>query len=300
MVDLEEQSNIIKKLVFRLVKKHIAGSTSGAVLNVVRDLNYRGFHATVTLLNDHVDDQSKAKYNTNAYVHFIRQLSRLHLNSDVSVRLSQIGHGIDEDMLHKNLHSIVEVANSTKQRLWIEEETSLANEEVIPVYRKFKPFCSTLGAEIRLEQGTDIGRMVHGSDIIKLKIIRDTEKRERKAKTDRLKLYKEYIETLVGKRVSLTILEDDPNLINRIVSSSKDYKRNLIFEIPLGYSGRKIAALQRSKLNLSVYVPYGKDWIPYFINRLAEGRVRNIAVALLNGQKSSVGSNAKDHRAKAG
>lgn len=297
---MEEQSNIIKKLVFRLVKKHIAGSTSSGVLNVVRDLNNRGFHATVTLLNDHVDDQSKAKYNTNAYVQFIRQLSRLHLNSDVSIRLSQIGYGIDEAMLEKNLQDIINVANSTSQRLWIEQEAKLDNDEVMPLYRKFRPTCNTLGAEIKPETGSDIARMVSNRDMLKLRFMPNGHNKEKKEKTDRRRLYREYISELMGKKVTLTVLEDDPKQINSIISANKDYKRNLIFEIPLGYSNKRVAALQRSKLNLSVYVPYGKDWIPYFINRLAEGRVRNIAVALLNGEKSNVGSNVKIKGAKAG
>jgi proline dehydrogenase len=304
VVNLEEQeqkqSNIIRKLVFRLVKKHIAGSTSSGVLNVVRDLNNKGFHATVTLLNDHVDDQSKAKYNTNAYIHFIRQLSRLHLNSDVSIRLSQIGYGIDDTMLEKNLQDILNVANSSKRRIWIEQESGPDNEDIMQVYRKFRPQCSTLGAEIKPEINSDIKHLVSKKDMLKLRFMPATKQKEQGEKKDRLKLYKEYIDALMGKDVTLTVLEDDPKLINRIISSNKDYKRNLIFEIPLGYSNKKLAVLQKGKLNLSVYVPYGKDWIPYFINRLSEGRVKNIAVALLNGEKSSIDSHAKNEGAKAG
>ncbi|MGI0100581.1 MAG: hypothetical protein ACREBH_02585 [Candidatus Micrarchaeaceae archaeon] len=301
---MEEQSNIIKKLVFRLVRKHIAGSTSGAVLKVVRDLNSKGFHTTVTLLNDHVEDQTKARYNTNAYIQSIRQLSRLHLNSDMSIRLSQIGAGIEASLLSRNMHDIVGVANSCRQRLWIESEPK-GNGSAISMYRKLRPRAPLLGIEMRPDYAEDVDdnpvlRMASNNDIIKL--MAPIAERERNGTGGRsmFKAYKEYIDRLMDKKASLTIIEDDPKLINRIISTGKDYKRNLIFEIPLGYSGRKLAELQKSKLNLSVYVPYGKDWIPYFINRLAEGRVRNIAVALLNGEKSSVGLNVRNEDAKAG
>lgn len=305
MVYLEEQSNIIRKLVFRLVRKHIAGSTSGAVLNVVRDLNKKGFHATVTLLNEHVDDQAKAKYNTAAYMQFIRQLSRLHLNSDVSMRLSQIGYGLDNITFEKNFQSVIDVANSCKQRIWIEDEANLGTDDIMPIYRKFKPKCNSLGAEIQPNYDQIDGkgmlvRSISSKDMIKLRYRAQEKKKKGAEKIDRFKLYKEYLDTLIGKRVNLTVLEDDPKLINRIIASNKDYKKNLIFEIPLGYSNKTLALLQKNKINSSVYVPYGKDWIPYLINRLAEGRVRNIAVALLNGQKTNVGSNVKNEGAKAG
>lgn len=300
----EQQNNIIRKIAFRLVRKHIAGSTSSAVLNVVRDLNDKGFHATVTLLNEHVDDQTKARYNTNAYAQFIRQLSRLHLNSDVSIRLSQIGYGVDAVSLEKNMQDIIEVANSCNQRLWLEDEESLTIEKIMPIYRKFKPNCSTLGVEIipqpNLTNG-NLKRMISSQDILKLRFQAPDKKDNPKKKVDRLNLYKEYIDTIMGRKAkSLTVLEDDPKLINKIMASNKDYKKNLIFEIPLGYSSKKLSVLQKNKLNLSVYVPYGKDWVPYLINRLAEGRVKNIAVALLNGQKTTVGINVKNSGIKAG
>lgn len=290
MVYLEEQSNLIRKLVFRLVKKHIAGATSGSVLNVVRELNNKGLHTTVTLLNDHVDDAAKAKYNTNAYMHFMRQLSRLQLNSDVSIRLSQIGHGIGGSMLDKNLQSIIDVANACNQRLWLEDENELGAKGVLYLYKKFKPKCGTLGAEIMPEQmhanGSSIAKLVSKKDMIKLRYnLRKREKHE-SDKVDRISLYKECIKRLMSRKASVTLAEDDPKLINKIVAANKDYRRNLIFEIPLGYSSKNLGRLQKSKVNLSVYVPYGKDWIPYFINRLAEGRVKNIAAALLDGRNA--------------
>jgi hypothetical protein len=102
---------------------------------------------------------------------------------------------------------------------------------------------------------------------------------------------------LAAKNVNLTILEENPDIINKIASSNKDYKKNLTFEIPLG-SSNKLVKLQKSRLNASIYVPYGKDWIPYFINRLAEGRIRKIAVALLNGKKADIDKDAKNREKK--
>jgi proline dehydrogenase len=306
VVGLEEKNNIIRKLVFRLVKKHIAGSTSTSVLNVVRDLNEKGFHATVTLLNDHVDDAIKARYNTNAYIQFIRQLSRLHLNSDVSLRLSQIGYWLDEDLLAKNLESIAEAAKSSDHMVWIENESNLDARMIMPLYRKLKQKYGSIGLEMTTDpiaenRKHDLNGFVSSKDIIKLRYdIKNARKEKSSHSKDKYKLYKEYIDALMNKKVSLTLLEQDTKLTDRIMGSNKDYKRNLILEFPLGYNSKGMGKLQKGKMNLSVYVPYGKDWIPYFINRLAEGRVKNIAVALLDNEKAGVNSNAKRNKAEAG
>jgi proline dehydrogenase len=286
----KRHNNLIGKLVFRLVKKHIAGSTNSSVLNVIRDLNKRGMHATVTLLNDHVGDPTKARYNTNAYVQFLKQLSRLRLNSDISIRASQLGGRIDRELLERNLGEIIDVAKTADQRLWIEQEPESKTGDTVALYRKFRPRFSNLGVEINPTAEADglaFSRLLSGRDLIKL---RYNPKVGPERKVDRLKLYRSYIDALTKRHASLTLLEHDQKLIERIMAVSKDYKRNLIFEIPLGYS-QKLGRL-KGKLKMSVYVPYGKDWIPYFINRLAEGRVRNLAVTLLDG-KTGVNADEK-------
>jgi proline dehydrogenase len=276
----KKHNNLIGKLVFRLVKKHIAGSTNSSVLKVIRDLNNKGMHATVTLLNEHVDDHTKARYNTNAYVQFIKQLSRLRLNSDISVRASQLGGMIDRKLLERNLGDIIEAAKKG---------------EAVELYRKFKPRFRNLGVEINPSaeiEGKDVGKMLSGSDIIKL---RYNQKGGTERKGDKLRLYKSYIEALSKRHTSLTLLEHDQKLVSRIMAAGRDYKKNLIFEIPLGYS-QKLSKL-KGKSNMSVYVPYGKDWIPYFINRLAEGRVSGIAATLLDG-KTGVNVDEKGREAQ--
>jgi hypothetical protein len=169
----------------------------------------------------------------------------------------------------------------------------------VQLYRKFKPKCSSLGVEVRPdyddEEGVSVAKLLSGKDVVKLRCYVDERKAHPK-KIDKLRLYRNYIDALMAKKAHLTLLEHDHKLIGKLISSSKDYKKNLIFEIPLGYNG-KLGKLAKGKLNMSVYVPYGKDWIPYFINRLAEGRVRNIAVTLLDGQ-TNVDSNAKKGKGK--
>ena len=107
VVSLDDKNGIRKKVAFGLAKKYIAGSTTSSMLKKVREINDRGWHATVTLLNDNVTDLSKAKYNTNAYAQVVRELTRLHLNSDISIRPTQLGYGLDSKAFDANLLAAV-------------------------------------------------------------------------------------------------------------------------------------------------------------------------------------------------
>lgn len=282
----DHKNNILKRLALRIVKRQIAGPTTISALNAISEMNGRGFRATATLLNENADDQVKARYNANAYVQLIRQLSRLHLDSDVSVRLTQVGYRLDRHILERNMDSISEAAEKCRKGIWIEHESGVDSLDRI---RMAKSSGKSIGIELDAASPGIERESKMASGVRRIKLIRsDAHKNDREL----LKSYGARIPEL-SKRASLTIVESNPKLISRITSIDKDYKRDLIFEIPLGYSSRKLAALQRAKLNLSVYIPYGKDWMPYLASRFTESRMRRIAVALLYGKNKDVDANAE-------
>jgi proline dehydrogenase len=285
---LSDQKHLIKGIVFRLVKKHIAGSTTQSVLEAVRKLNMQGMHATVTLLNDHIEQPQQARYNTNAYVQLIKQTSRLNLNSDVSLRLTQLGYNLDRSLMGKNLLEVIAAAVENKQKVWLESENSIATEEMLALYREFKDGRACLGMEVipDYDERNKIIGLIRSKDLIKVKchLHKDNESKSKKESFDALKLYKSYIDGLRGAKANVTVLDHNASLIGKIAAQNKVHKDDITFEAPLGYGGKKLKSLSEKKFNMSVYVPYGKDWVPYMINHLTEGRIRNIAIALLNGE----------------
>ncbi|MDE1868347.1 MAG: hypothetical protein KGH60_00035 [Candidatus Micrarchaeota archaeon] len=304
---MPEQSNLIRRLVFRLVRRHIAGPTSSSVLAAVRELNDQGLHATVTLLNDHVDDQMKARYNTNAYIQLMKQISRLRLNSDVSLRPTQIGYSLGGDTARKNLESVAEAASQNQLKLWIESEESISLHQMLSLYSTAREASKggTVGIEIPPTYDEyDIGKMIvpNMGPKSQIKIGRrhsaePSEKKQEKERKNDEKLvanqYKSAIDRLIKAKAQVTMLDNDYHIVKRVLKMNKEYRKKLSLEMPLGYSGKKLGKLSRQKMSVGVYVPYGKDWVPYFINRLAEGRIRNIAITLLNGEKAGVEEDAK-------
>lgn len=290
MIRLPEQKHIFKGLIFRLVRKHIAGSTTESMLEAVRGLNGQGLHATVTLLNDHTTQASKARYNTNAYAQLVKQISRLNLDSDVSLRLTQIGYGLDSGLMGRNLKQIIETAEENKRKVWVESEDCVDTEEMLSIYRDFRGAAGCLGMEVvPAKDGRDsVIDAIEPKDMVKLKCRLHKEKakggHERKESFDALKIYKSYIDGLRGARASVTVLDHNAHLIGKIALLDKRYRDDVTLEAPLGYGGKKLRKLSEKKYMASVYVPYGKDWVPYVINRLSESRLRGIAVALLNGE----------------
>ncbi len=285
-----EEHRLIKNIVFRLVRRHIAGSTMNSALNAVRYLNGKGMNTTLTFLNEHVSDPIKARYNTNTYVQMIRQISRLHLNSSVSVRLSQIGYATGHESADRFLDEILEAA-SEGTTVWLESGAGVTNDQLMSVYHDRKGM-RNLGVEIPISY---YGKMDGLTKMIKPNgMVRITsheymaERKPENEKTEERSMLARYlgaIGVLVKKSGKVFIHESNDRLIAKIAKSSNGHKQNLTFGIPFGYSAHKLNKLEKLKLNLDVYVPFGKDWTTYAIYGLAGNRTRSIATALLNGQK---------------
>jgi len=279
--------NIIKRLAFRLVKKHIAGFTTESALKAVRTLNAKGLHATVTFLNEHVHDQVKARYNTNTYMQLVRQLSRLHLNASISLRLSQLGYTISESYGERNLSDLLDVAEESRKFIWLEEEHNSISMQRI--YRKLKPRHQYMGMEAQPGYG---GAKPDYSIKVRYYLKKNMPLKNSNGSKSMLRDYMNSIAKLAEKVESVTVFEKDPQIIAKMANSHIG-KRNLIFELPLGYE-QKADIGGKLVQRMSVYVPYGKDWVPYIMSSIAEGKVKRVATALLDGEHEKEGHKYAD------
>ncbi|MGC8652295.1 MAG: hypothetical protein ACP5UH_03545 [Candidatus Micrarchaeia archaeon] len=275
--------NIIKRLAFRLVKRHMAGFTIESALNAVRMLNARKLHATVTFLNEHVYDRVKAKYNTNAYVQLVKQLSRLHLDAGISLRLSQLGYTVDNGFGERNLIDVLNAAEEGEKQIWIEREDGLP--DVPRLYKKLVQKHKHLGVEVPMGY-----EGVSKAYNVKVRYYTHSARASGKADDTKsaLQEFARGVAYLADRAGSVTVLGKDYDVLSKVISSSPG-KRNLIFELPLGYE-KKAAKEGKQVRAMSVYVPYGKDWVPYIISSIAEGRVKKVATALLDGESEKRGN----------
>jgi proline dehydrogenase len=339
----EEQHGFLKKLIFKLVKKHMAGATSASAIKMLQQLNDKKLAGTVTFLNENDITKVKAKYNANSYMQLMKQISRLNIKSDVSIRPSQIGYGIDRKAAEENMSDILECAESNGIYVWIESGMHAGSIDPLDIYKTHRraeenmsdilECAESNGIYVWIESGMHAGSIdpldiykTHRSKMLcfelpinafyksnngiekalgtgcKVKILpystygADAEISKKRVKRldkinshkKELDAYSDIVRTLLNKDMKVTLFSSDEKFLERFAELNKDYRRNLIFELPLGYNNKRMSMLMKKKINLSVYVSYGKDWVPYAINRLAEGHIRDIAKALLDGEEKAM------------
>ncbi len=301
----EHEHGIIRRIVFRLVRKRIAGSTLGSLIKNIMSLNARGMHATVTLLNDRSMDLQKAKYNTNSYLQMVRQISMLHLNSDISIRPSQLGYSLSEEAFNKNLEGIASLSTQKEVRVWLELENKVDYNSILSLYTRLKESYSSLGVEVpyglngaafkQLSKKDSHMKIVVSkkyADGKQTKGIKETSgtDKEKKSKSregnGRLEEMVNYFGRAAQTCRDVMISDTEESSILRIANKSKELKKNVTFELPFGESNKKLNKLIKNRINLSIYTPYGKDWVSYAMNRLAEGRISRIASAVLDNSQN--------------
>jgi proline dehydrogenase len=293
---LPKEHKIIKGVVFRLVQKRIAGPTLSSVLKEARENDRRELKTTMTFLNDGVDDSTKARYNANAYMQLAKQASRLNLRADISIRPSQLGININHGTLDNCLPDLLDSIKNTNMRVWLEAENGTEMEDLFGIYRKYRKEYRNIGIEIPVMYDLEVGtirKMLRPNDLVKITYYsyhdirpadaggartgrkRGPEKNGMSAKEEArqadkyiLGHYISKISKLLQAGVTVAVLEHNEKLIEKIAGFSKEYKKGLIFEVPLGFSEKKLARLMKMKINLSVYTPYGKDWPSYVVNKV--------------------------------
>jgi len=299
---LSEQSTFIRSIVYRLIKKHISGTTFNAAFRLTKALNEKNMAATITFLNENVSDTNKARYNLNSYIQLIKQISRLSLNASISVRLSQLGMALPNGIVERNMLALLTTAKSSRIGIWFEYEDPNDLKGLVDRYNRYSELYDGVGIELPLHH-PKIDKAINGlpkAARVKLvshyhiNVANEHEKKKAKVKQkSALDIYSHYIDRLYGSKSTVYIQESDEKTVYRLARANKQYKRDLIFELPLGYSKRWQSKFIKEKMKVNVYVPYGRDWIPYAINKLTEGRIRELAVSILDGKANVSGGNEK-------
>lgn len=240
-----------------------------SALDKAKELNGKGIPVSLTFLSDAPKDRSKAKYITSTYLELIRQVARLHLRASVQVQLEQVGSAVARDAAIANLNSIVETGNRNGVFLWLEANTdniSLANE-----------VCTGKGCGVATDLSTAKVYVAMQDKVKAIKVRCEPPSDEKRHHIEASE-----IEKIAARSSSTVLTHVHDGVMKHLTKSGSKYRKSLIFEYQLGYSNRKLGRIMKRGARLSVYVPFGKDWVSYATTTVPEGYMRFLASNLLN------------------
>jgi len=260
-------------------RRFIAGEAVPEAIDAAREIEKQGLMVTLDLLGESVSSTEDAGRATRAYVDMIGEIERAGVGRNISLKLTQLGLDVDRATCIDNLRRILDAATPGGFFVRIDMENSPYTEAtldaletvwnigcrnvgtVIQSYLKRSPKdverLNALGARVRLVKGA----YREPSDVAF----------QQKADVDRA--FVELMQQLMQHGTYPAIATHDPAMLDA-TRAFADRERITPdrFEFQMLYGIRRDlqASLAASGYRFRVYVPFGKEWFPYFMRRLGE------------------------------
>lgn len=268
-----------KPIVGYFSKTYIAGSRIEDAVHVIKNLNSNGMMATMDLLGEESKEEEKAHQAAEEYVNILKTIDDENLNSNVSVKPTQMGLLIDKEMCYQHIRRIVETARKFNNFVRIDMEDRHCTSDTIDIYIKLKnEFQNHVGTVIQAylrRTSQDINNLIKENANLRLCKGIYVEPREAAFKDMAIinENYKYNLEKLLGAGCYVGIATHDEKLVWHALSLIEKFNLNphqYEFQMLLGVDEKLRKILVDAGHRLRVYVPYGREWYAYSTRRLKE------------------------------
>ena len=299
---LSEQPSIFRfvrrnALARKLASRFVAGETADEAIAALRELNDSNLSASLDLLGESVLHAEEASRACQTYLDVLDRIHSAKANANVSVKLTQMGLDIDEQLCIRNMRSIIGKAKQYDSFVRIDMEQSSYTERTIRLftdvlYPEFKNAVGVVLQSYLRRTEADVDAMIALGARVRLckGAYKEPEDVAFPDKKDVDANYIDCMERLLTRGHYPGIATHDA----RIIDHAKAFARkNGIpaerYEFQMLYGVRRDLQyrLRHEGYNMRVYVPFGTHWYPYLMRRLAE-RPANIAFITSNILKESV------------
>ena len=270
--------------------RFVAGETLDDCVRVIRGLNDAGFHANTTLLGEDTADRAGAGAVVEVYTEVLERIAAEGLRCNVALKLTHLGLLVEEELAFRGLRRLVMRAAGLGNFIRIDMESSGLVDATLRIYRRMREeghenVGIVLQAYLFRTAGDLEGllplrpnlRLVKGA-YLEPPEIAYADKSDVDANFVRL------LETSLSGEGYTAVATHDEQVIEHVKGfAAREGVGRDRFELQMLYGVRP--KLQRELLaggyKVLIATPYGPDWYPYLMRRLAE-RPANLLFFLRN------------------
>ena len=274
------------KLAKSFANRFVAGETLDTALAAVAKLNPRGITASLDLLGESVHNEAEARVAGEAYITMLDRINERKADANVSVKLTAMGLDISEDLCVATMHKILARARDTGSFVRIDMESSEYTERTLDLFeqRLYPAYRENVGIVLQsylYRTFADVERAI----LIKARV-RLCKGAYKEPETVAYPAKKDVDANYIRCMHELMLHGNYPGIATHDEAIIKEAKRfakaNDIapsrYEFQMLYGVRRDLQDQliREGYRMRVYVPFGTQWYPYLMRRLAE-RPANVA-----------------------
>jgi proline dehydrogenase len=290
---------------WRTASRFIAGTKLTDAMRVVKELNAKGINATLDHLGEHTSTPEESQQATDDIFATLDALGEdSTARGNVSIKLTQIGLGLDENLCAQNLERILARAKQNKTFVRVDIEDTPYTDKTINLYYLMREKGYTnVGMAVQsylFRAEADTRRLIQDKTTIRLVkgAYKEPPDKAFPSKADVDANYDLLTKILIDASLAhKTILSKDgrfpsiPGIAShdeKRIAFAKQYaekvglpKDGMEFQMLYGIRRDLQESLVKEGYAVRVYVPFGTHWYPYFMRRLAE-RPANIWFFITN------------------
>jgi len=286
------------KLAKKFASRFVAGETLPEALAAVKALNAKGITASLDLLGESVSNEKEARSAATDYIAILDSIRQQNLDANVSLKLTAMGLDISEELCVAIMHDILERARKYDTFVRLDMEGSGYTDRTLRMFedRLYPTYRNNVGIVLQsylYRTWSDVERAIELK--CRVRLCKGAYKEPASvAYPEKKNVDQNYIKCvheLLDKGNYPGIATHDPAIINEVKRyvAEKNIDRSR-FEFQMLYGVRRDLQEQLVKegYNMRVYVPFGTQWYPYLMRRLAE-RPANVAFITGNVVREMIG-----------
>ncbi len=270
-------------------RRFVAGEALDEAVTATQSLNKRGIRAALDLLGENVSSESEARAAAQNYIAALNCIKEASIDANISIKLTALGLDISQKLCEENVQSILEHAQLQNTFVCIDMEASAYTEQTVDIALRMHKQFENVGTVIQSylhRSKSDIENLI--AENVRVRLVKGAYKEpadiafQQKSEVDQN--YIQLMLMLLANGKYPAIASHDEHIIQTATTFVRDHGISKgAFEFQMLYGIRRDLQnrLVQQGYDMRVYVPYGSQWYPYLMRRMAE-RPANLVFVMSN------------------
>jgi len=270
-------------------RRFVAGEVLDDAVEATRALNKRGMHVSLDHLGENVSDAKEAASAAQDYINILDRIKQAGVDANISIKFTALGLDISQELCEQNLIRILEHAQQFPIFVRIDMEGSAYTEQTVDITLRMHERFEHVGTVIQsclYRSKKDTEQLI--AQGVRVRLVKGAYKEpksvafQNKSEVDHN--YVRLMTMLLLHGNYPAIATHDEAIINATCKYARDNGiSKAAFEFQMLYGIRRDLQekLVGQGYNMRVYVPYGSQWYPYLMRRMAE-RPANLVFVMSN------------------
>jgi proline dehydrogenase len=260
----------------RVSLRFVAGETLEQAIDAARGANEAGMPVSLNLLGEHVVDTDDARSIHGQYVAAIDSIAANGVDGNISIKLTQLGLGFDDDLCLSLLEQLASHAADAGTTVTIDMEDSQFTDITLDLYEKVQRVHGNLGVAIQAylkRSPADLARIMPLGGHVRLckGAYDEPESIAFRSRPKVNEAYDRLMRTLMSEGgVVPALATHDDERVSAALSVAPERTAPYEFQMLYGIRVSLQEQLVADGVPLRSYIPYGDAWYPYLTRRMAE------------------------------